>query len=138
MNGRTPTKAEAVYISACVMIVGCIPCILDGRDIENPAAWTEFHHDPDFGSVDADCHFHGYGICSAHHRGVSPSGKLPAGIAVRHPSSGAGPKFSDVYGEDALLCAMAWERIPQAIKTVIGFDLSLGEIPGSDHETPKS
>lgn len=139
MNGRTPTKAEALYIHACVNQVGCIPCILDGRDIENPSVWTEFHHDPDFGSVDADCHFHGYGICTAHHRGVTSSGRLPAGTAVRHPPYGAGPVFADVYGEDALLCALAWEKIPQTIKDQIGFDLSVGDIPErGGNETSRS
>lgn len=130
MNGRKPTKAENLYIEACLKDVGCIPCILDGREIENPEQWTEFHHDPDFGSVDENCHFHGYGICTVHHRGVVPFGvKIPPGTAVRHPPLGAGPRFVTVYGSDALLCALAWERIPQKVKDEIGFDLSLGEIP---------
>ncbi|STJ26712.1 Uncharacterised protein [Citrobacter braakii] len=125
MNGRTPTKAERLYINACLQLVGCIPCILDGLEIENPEAWTEFHHDPDYGSTDKNCHFHGYGICMAHHRGA------PAGVAVRHPIASNGPRFATVYGPDELLCAMAWERIPDAIKATIGFDLSTGEIPAN-------
>lgn len=130
MNGRKPTKGEHLYIKACLAIVGCIPCILDGLEIENPEAWTEFHHDPDYGSLDENCHYHGYGICAAHHRGVVPfGGKLPAGIAVRHPPLGAGPRFADQYGSDEMLCAIAWEKIPQEIKDRIGFDLSLGDIP---------
>lgn len=125
MNGRTPTKAERLYINACLQLVGCIPCILDGLEIENPEAWTEFHHDPDYGSTDKNCHFHGYGICMAHHRGA------PAGVAVRHPIASNGPRFATVYGPDELLCAMAWERIPESIKDAIGFDLSTGEIPAN-------
>lgn len=130
MNGRTPTKAEKLYISACVQIVGCIPCILDGLEIENPAAWTEFHHDPDYGSTEPGCHFRGFGICSCHHRGsVPPGAKLPLNVAVRHPFASNGPRFVDKYGTDEFLCALAWERIPDEIKTEIGFDLSTGEIP---------
>lgn len=128
MNGRTPTKKEKLYISACVQLVGCIPCIIDGREIENPEAWTEFHHDPDYGSTDPGCHFRGYGICSTHHRGATPGGQ-PANVAVRHPVASNGPRFAAVYGPDELLCAMAWERLPDSIKTAIGFDLSTGDMP---------
>lgn len=125
MNGRTPTKSERLYISACVQLVGCIPCIIDGREIENPEVWTEFHHDPDYGSTDKNCHFRGYGICHNHHRGDVP------GVAVRHPILSNGPRFKDTYGPDELLCAMAWERLPESIKAAIGFDLSTGEIPAN-------
>ncbi|NTZ48368.1 hypothetical protein FCM30_21765 [Lelliottia aquatilis] len=128
MNGRAPTKKEKLYIEACIRDVGCVPCIIDGREIENPEAWTEFHHDPDYGSNDAGCHFHGYGICSTHHRGITPDG-LPAAVAVRHPIASNGPRFTAVYGPDELLCAMAWERIADSVKAAIGFDLSLGDIP---------
>lgn len=128
MNSRTPTKAERLYISACVELVGCIPCILDGREIENPGAWTGFHHDPDFGSTEKNCHFRGYGICGAHHQGNIPAGaELTEEIAVRHPQLSNGPRFAVVYGPDALLCAMAWERIPEEVKAQIGFDLSLSD-----------
>lgn len=123
MNGRTPTKAESLYIKACVQVVGCIPCIIDGVDIENPEVWTEFHHDPDYGSRDKNCHFHGYGICMAHHRGDVK------GVAVRHPIASNGIRFADVYGSDEYLCAMAWERVPESVKEAIGFDLSAGGIP---------
>ncbi|MCB4615306.1 Ref family recombination enhancement nuclease [Enterobacter asburiae] len=130
MNGRRPTKKERLYIEACIQHVGCIPCILDGREIENPAVWTEFHHDPDYGSTEPCCHFHGYGICSTHHRGVTPDGRSVE-IAVRHPVASNGPRFATIYGPDELLCAMAWERIPDSVKNVIGFDLSTGEIPAN-------
>ncbi|WP_258090800.1 Ref family protein [Serratia liquefaciens] len=130
MNGRTPTKKEQLYITAVIQSVGCIACILDGREVENPGAWTEFHHDPDFGSTSAGCHFRGYGCCAAHHRGVTPPGaRLPAGFAVRHPVGKPTVKFAEKYGTDAYLCALTWERLPQSVKDEIGFDLSLGEMP---------
>ncbi|MFA9209483.1 MAG: Ref family recombination enhancement nuclease [Yersinia sp. (in: enterobacteria)] len=130
MNGRTPTKAERLYIRACIQIVGCIACVLDGREIENPETWTEFHHDPDFGSTSPGCHFRGFGICTVHHRGAVPGGgKLPLNIAVRHPVGSSGPRFAAEYGDDAFLCALVWERIPQDIKDEIGFDISMGATP---------
>lgn len=130
MNGRTPTKSERLYINACVSEVGCVACRLDGRDIENPQTWTEFHHDPDYGSNDKNAHFHGYGLCSVHHRGAFPPGCVPDNrIAVRHPPLGNARSFNDVYGDDAFLCLYAWEQIPSAIKEEIGFDLTVDEIP---------
>lgn len=131
MNGRTPTKKESMYIRACIEQVGCIACILDGREIDNPGAWTEFHHDPDFGSNDPGCHFHGFGVCAIHHRGVAPAGTNLSKIAIRHPVASNCLKFSEQYGSDAYLCALVWERLPEPIKEIIGFDLSLGEIPAS-------
>lgn len=130
MNGRTPTKKEQLYITAVLQTVGCIACILDGREIENPETWTEFHHDPDFGSSEPNCHFRGYGACAPHHRGAVPPGvRLPADLAVRHPVGRPGAIFSERYGTDAYLCALTWERLPQSVKDAIGFDLSLGEVP---------
>ena len=122
MNGRTPTKAEKRYIQASVQTVGCIACRLDGRDIENPELWTEFHHDPDFGSVKPDCHFHGFGLCAVHHRGRSMAGgSIPADIAIRHPVlSGKGPRFSSKYGSDSELCLMNWSLIPLHVRQEIG------------------
>lgn len=130
MNGRTPTKAERLYTSACVSEVGCVACRLDGRDIENPAAWTEFHHDPDYGSTDRNAHFRGFGLCAVHHRGVIPGAcRSASGVAVRHPILSNGPRFSERYGDDAFLCAYAWEQIPDHIKEEIGFDLSISDNP---------
>ncbi|RTY53667.1 hypothetical protein EKL29_21350 [Pantoea sp. YU22] len=130
MNGRTPTKAERLYIRACVQDVGCVACRLDGREIENAEAWTEFHHDPDFGSTDKNAHFRGFGLCATHHRGLFPSGCKPDySIAVRHPILKSSIRFADKYGDDALLCAYSWELVPAHVKEQIGFDLSLGELP---------
>lgn len=130
MNGRTPTKAERLYIDACLREVGCVACRLDGREIENPEIWTEFHHDPDFGSNDRNAHFHGFGLCAVHHRGAFPPGCEPdAGIAVRHPPLSSVRRFADVYGDDEFLCLYAWEQIPAQVKEEIGFDLNDGEIP---------
>jgi hypothetical protein len=130
MNGRTPTKKEQLYIQSCIKDVGCIACILDGREVENPEVWTEFHHDPDYGSTDPGCHFHGYGLCATHHRGAAPSGaKLSAGIAVRHPAGKPSANFTAKYGTDDELCLESWDRIPQRVKDAIGFDFSLGELP---------
>lgn len=130
MNGRKPTKAEALYISACLREVGCVACRLDGREIENPELWTEFHHDPDYGSLDKNAHYHGFGLCAVHHRGAFPPGCEPdLSIAVRHPPLSNGPKFSAVYGDDEFLCLYAWDLIPNTIKKQIGFDYATGEIP---------
>lgn len=130
MNGRKPTKRESLYINACITQVGCIACRLDGRDIENPGEWTEFHHDPDYGSTDKDCHFHGYGLCAVHHRGAFPPGCKPdRSIAVRHPQQSNAGRFSSAYGSDELLCLYAWELIPDHTKQEIGFDLSSDSIP---------
>jgi len=125
VNGRTPTKKERLYITACLSYVGCIACRLDGRDIENPEAWTEFHHDPDYGSTDEHCHFHGFGLCAVHHRGVFPAGCVPdRSIAIRHPQQSNTARFMQVYGPDELLCLYVWELIPAHIKQEIGFDFS--------------
>ena len=105
MNGRTPTKKEKLYIQAVLTHVGCIACIIDGREIDNPELWTELHHDPDYGSVDEH-------------------------IAVRHPPLSNCARFVERYGTDEFLCAQTWELLPQSVKDEIGFDLSLGEVPG--------
>lgn len=130
MNGRAPTKREKLFIKAAINI-GCIACIIDGREIENPEIWTEFHHDPDFGSTEPACHFHGLGLCVPHHRGTPPAGmQLPEDTAVRHsPMSYKGPNFATKYGTDEELNAMVWERLPQSVKDELGFDISLGEVP---------
>ncbi|ELM5072261.1 hypothetical protein Q3B48_004317 [Escherichia coli] len=131
MNGRTPTKKEKLYIQAVLTHVGCIACIIDGREIENPELWTELHHDPDYGSVDENCHFHSFGLCAPHHRGVVPGGGcVPPHIAVRHPPLSNCARFVERYGTDEFLCAQTWELLPQSVKDEIGFDLSLGEVPG--------
>lgn len=130
MNGRTPTKGERLYIEACLREVGCVACRLDGREIENPEIWTEFHHDPDFGSNDKGAHYRGFGLCAVHHRGAFPPGCNPdPEIAVRHPALSTLRKFSDVYGPDEFLCLCAWEAIPESTKEAIGFDLTYDEIP---------
>lgn len=129
MNGRAPNKKERLYINTVLNTVGCIACIIDGREIDNPQVWTEFHHDPDYGSTAPNCHFRGYGLCATHHRGVTPPGvPLPADVAVRHPQL-SGPNFADQYGPDAYLCALVWERLPEGVIAAIGFDLSIGEEP---------
>ncbi|EJI2509730.1 hypothetical protein NFG91_004238 [Salmonella enterica] len=130
MNGRKPTKAEQLYVRACIEIVGCVACRLDGLEIENPATWTEFHHDPDYGSRAPGAHFRGCGLCAPHHRGRVPFGMtLPREVAVRHPDLSNCARFSDKYGPDEFLCAYAWELIPDSIKEAIGFDISIGETP---------
>ncbi|HAN7490898.1 TPA: hypothetical protein IF384_004897, partial [Escherichia coli] len=100
-------------------------------EIENPELWTELHHDPDYGSVDENCHFHSFGLCAPHHRGVVPGGgRVPPHIAVRHPPLSNCARFVERYGTDEFLCAQTWELLPQSVKDEIGFDLSLGEVPG--------
>jgi hypothetical protein len=129
MNGRTPNAAERLYIDACVCSVGCIACILDGRDIENPQAWTEFHHDPDFGSDKPGAHFHGYGLCPAHHRGVFNDRNIAAisRISVRHPAYGSNSTpFAWRYGSDAELCRKSWSLLPESVKARIGYELENG------------
>lgn len=135
MNGRTPTAAERLYIDACVCSVGCIACILDGREIENPQAWTEFHHDPDYGSSEPGAHFHGFGLCPVHHRGAYNGRNVEniSAISVRHPSGGTGTPFAWRYGSDAELCRKAWALLPVSVKERIGFDLSEG---GTDDAQP--
>ncbi len=39
-------------------------------------------------------------------------------------------RFVERYGTDEFLCAQTWELLPQSVKDEIGFDLSLGEVPG--------
>ena len=133
MNGRRPTLKEKIYLDAVLHHVGCIACILDGVEIENPENWTAIHHDPDFGSHAPWCHLHAFGLCAAHHQGVFPPGVNSALIAVRHPPlRGTGPKFSRIYGTDSQLCQLTWIRIPDNIKALIGFDLSAGALPPED------
>lgn len=133
MNGRTPTKGERLYIEACIGSVGCVACIIDGREIENPAAWTEFHHDPHFGSSKPDCHYHGFGLCPLHHRGLTaPALRLPVGVAIRHPPSGCRISFAARYGHDPALCVKAWSMLPPGVVSAIGFDMSCGELPPSE------
>ncbi|WP_051790802.1 Ref family recombination enhancement nuclease [Endozoicomonas montiporae] len=122
MNGRTPNKAERLYIQTTLHHVGCIACVLDGREIENSELWTEFHHNPDFGSVKPDCHFHGFGLCVVHHRGRSMAGvAIPQEIAIRHPDlSGNRPSFREQYGSDSELCLMNWSLLSCAVRSEIG------------------
>ncbi|EJD9402715.1 hypothetical protein M3F87_004591, partial [Escherichia coli] len=51
-------------------------------------------------------------------------------IAVRHPPLSNCARFVERYGTDEFLCAQTWELLPQSVKDEIGFDLSLGEVPG--------
>lgn len=130
MNGRKPTVGEALYINACVCTVGCIACILDGREIENPQAWTEFHHDPDFGSEKPGAHYHGYGLCAVHHRGVFAGRGVAAlaNVSVRHPAYGSNSTpFAWRYGTDAELCQKAWELLPASVREQLSFDRNEGE-----------
>ncbi|HBV6392433.1 TPA: Ref family recombination enhancement nuclease [Klebsiella aerogenes] len=130
MNGRHPTKKERLYIHAVLNYVGCIACIIDGREIDNPQLWTELHHDPDYGSTAKNCHFHAFGLCVPHHRGVAPGGgRVPPEVAVRHPPLSNCARFAEQYGSDEYLCARTWELVPHSVKEKIGFDLSLGELP---------
>lgn len=121
MNGRTPSKKETLYIKACIAIVGCIACRIEGYEVENPEVWTSFHHDPDFGSRQPGCHYHGFGLCAAHHQGTGQRQRHPA----RHVNES---RFIQAYGTDAELCAETWKLIPTEIIEEIGFCLGIGEL----------
>lgn len=135
MNGRTPTKKEKLYIQAVLTHVGCIACIIDGREIENPELWTELHHDPDYGSVDENCHFHSFGLCAPHHRGVVPGGgRVPPHIAVRHPPLSNCARFVERYGTDEFLLRRRGSCCRSQLKTKLGLILVLVKYQGIPNE----
>ncbi len=110
MNQREPTVAEAHYMYLCRFYIGCLACILDGLTPErqNPnESHIIFHHDPDFGSVKPNCHFHGYGLCVYHHKcenGHQPIPEKP----VRHINEA---RFNEVYAPDAHMNYMCWKLL---------------------------
>ena len=66
MQGRTPTKAEKIWLDM-VSQVGCVVCIMlcDRPDFFG-TGYCEIHHID--GSVGDECHMHTLGLCTRHHR----------------------------------------------------------------------
>ena len=67
MNGRTPTKDEALYMDRCKQI-GCVCCIIKGRTapFEVPMEYVGTHHLD--GQRKKDAHFKSIGICDEDHQ----------------------------------------------------------------------
>ena len=103
MNSREGTKLEKFYGDLCTDLVGCMACLIDGKESQNPnGSWIGFHHNEHVGSRKPGCHFWACGLCAAHHQGINTVGNKP----FRHGDKSG--EFKIRYGSEYELALTNW------------------------------